>query len=146
MGWRWRRALAVLGLLLLSSPAVAQGEAAVSGGDRQAILGVIGDQLAAFQRDDSIAAFSYASPMIQRKFGNPAVFMTMVRSGYAAVYRPSEVQFLETTRESGRTRQFVRFVGPDGQAVVAVYEMQRQDDGSWRINGVYLLALDETVS
>jgi hypothetical protein len=30
-------------------------------------------------------------------------------------------------------------VGPDGQAVIALYVMERQPDGSWRINGVYLL-------
>ncbi len=30
-------------------------------------------------------------------------------------------------------------VGPDGQAVIALYAMERQPDGSWRINGVYLL-------
>ena len=35
----------------------------------------------------------------------------------------------------GRLVQRVYMVGPDGIAVLADYEMQRQPDGSWRING-----------
>jgi hypothetical protein len=36
--------------------------------------------------------------------------------------------------------QEILVVGPDGQPVLAEYIMQRQPDGSWRINGVILLA------
>ena len=32
----------------------------------------------------------------------------------------------------------VYVVGPDGKPALAVYEMQRQPDGSWRINGCWL--------
>ena len=77
-------------VLLLFSPnvGVKVAGAQVSDSDRNAIRQVIENQLAAFQRDDGSEAFSYASPGIQRRFGTPDNFMAMVRSGYAAVYRP----------------------------------------------------------
>ena len=137
---------AVLAILVFSGPAQAQQTSAPDTADRQAIVEVIRAQLAAFQRDDGAGAFSYASPTIRRKFGTSENFMAMVRSGYRAVYRPSEVAFLDTRVERGVTLQLVRLLGPDGRSVGAAYEMQRQSDGSWRINGVFLVELDESVS
>ena len=60
-------------------------------------------------------------------------------SGYAAVYRPREVEFLELNEDRGLVRQAVRLVGPDGSTVIAVYTMERQLDGVWKIAGVYLV-------
>jgi hypothetical protein len=104
----------------------------------------IESQLLAFQRDDGERAFSFASPGIRRKFANTGIFMAMVRNGYPAVYRPREVEFRDLRAEAGRLLQEVLFVGPDGRPVLAVYEMQQQPDGSWRIDGVTLArAADE---
>lgn len=130
-------------LVLLSAPAAAQQGAT---GQEAAIRGVIERQLQAFQRDDGGEAFSYASPGIQARFGTPAAFMAMVRSGYGAVYRPLEVEFRSLSLEQGRGVQEVYFVGPDGRAALALYLMERQPDGSWRIDGVRLVELPETVS
>ena len=131
-------------VLLLVSPGVgvkmAGAQEGVSDSDRSAIRQVIENQLAAFQRDDGGEAFSYASPGIQRRFGTPDTFMAMVRNGYAAVYRPREVEIRGLRVEGGTIQQEVLFVGPDGKPVIAVYTMQRQADGSWKINGVYLIA------
>ncbi len=144
MRGRWSLLIGMLAVTLLLTPA--QAQQGTSGAERQAIVAVISAQLAAFQRDDGTGAFAYASPTIRRKFGTAENFMAMVRSGYRAVYRPAEVAFLETRVVGGMTVQLVHLLGPDGRSVVAAYEMQRQPDGSWRINGVVLLALDETVS
>jgi hypothetical protein len=48
--------------------------------------------------------------------------------------------------KDGRTVQMMRFVGPDGVAVIAMYDMERQPDGTWRISGGVLLCTEETVS
>ena len=140
----WSLLPGILAVTLLLAPA--QAQQGTAGAQRQAIVAVISAQLAAFRRDDGAGAFAFASPTIRRKFGTAESFMAMVRSGYRAVYRPAEVAFLDTKVENGMTVQLVRLLGPDGRSVVAAYEMQRQPDGSWRINGVFLLALDETVS
>ena len=134
--------LFVVVLLLLSPGAWAQ----VSDNDRAAIRQVIENQLAAFQRADGSEAFSYASPGIQRRFGTPDNFMAMVRSGYAAVYRPLEVEIRDLRVEGSTIQQEVLFVGPDGKPVIAVYTMQRQTDGSWRINGVTLITAPDATT
>ena len=59
----------------------------------------------------------------------------MVRTSYQAVYRPRKVEFRDLAPETGRLVQRVLLVGPDGVPVVAVYLMQQQPDGTWRIDG-----------
>lgn len=136
--------MGLLGLLAVVAgvPAAAQtGEA-----DAPAIRRVIESQMAAFRRDDGPGAYAFASPTIQQKFGNADIFMEMVRTGYAAVYRPRAVEFRALRTENGRLLQDVFVIGPDGSPALAIYEMQRQPDGSWRINGCWLTrALDQSV-
>ncbi|MFP6745039.1 MAG: DUF4864 domain-containing protein [Alphaproteobacteria bacterium] len=129
-------------LCLWTSGLWAQSES-LSDDDRQAIRAVIADQLAAFQRDDGAAAFAQATPNIQAIFQSPEVFMRMVREAYQPVYRPSQVEFREVVDFRGAPAQRVFLVGPDGIAVIALYPMERQSDGTWRINGCYLLRADE---
>ena len=130
-------------LVLVSTPAYAQS--AVEDADRATIIGVIQGQMAAFRADEAGEAFSYATPGIQRLFGTPERFMAMVRSGYQPVYRPREVEFRELRDTAEGPVQSVFVVGPDGVPVVALYIMQQQADGSWRIAGCVLTPADDTV-
>ncbi len=125
---RWL-GVAWLVVLLSVAPAARAAEPA------DTIRAVIEGQLRAFRADDGAAAFAFASPNIQRLFGDPERFMTMVRSGYQAVYRPRRHEFRDLMPEPGRLVQRVLLVGPDGVPVVAAYLMQQQPDGSWRIDG-----------
>lgn len=134
-----RRLACLLALLvLLPATAGAQTADSVGAADRTAIIDVIGSQIEAFRADRATEAFSYASPAIQRMFGDPQTFMDMVRTGYRPVYRPRTVEFLDLVDTPGGLTQRVLFVGPDGTVVIAHYFMQRQPDGSWKINGVQL--------
>lgn len=140
------RFLALLGLITglnCGLAATAEAQPAVSPADKAAIRDVIQGQVDAFRRDDGDAAFGYASPMIQGMFGQPDVFMDMVRQGYPPVYRPRVFDFREIVDLNGEIAQKVHVVGPDGRPVTAVYPMTQLPDGSWRINGCYLLAPDE---
>ena len=132
-----RRFASLLAFLFLSAlPITAQAEdPAVGPSDAAAIRAVISHQLGAFLKDDQTAAFADASPTIQQIFHDPDTFMRMVRTAYQPVYRSSGVEFRELGLTDGRLVQRVYMVGPDGIAVIADYEMQRQPDGSWRING-----------
>jgi ketosteroid isomerase-like protein len=109
----------------------------------QAIREIIADQMAAFRRDDAVAAFNDASPFIQGRFQQPDIFLQMVRSGYAPVYRPHEVEFRDLVAAPGGLEQRVFVMGPDGRAYLAHYQMQRQPDGSWKINGCTLEPLGD---
>jgi len=132
-----RRFSFIVALLFFAAlPAAARAaDPALGAGDTAAIRGVISHQLGAFLKDDQTAAFSDASPTIQALFHDPDTFMQMVRSAYQPVYRASGVEFRALTMIEGRLVQRVYMVGPDGIAVLADYEMQRQPDGTWRING-----------
>lgn len=111
--------------------------------DQQAIRQVIEAQLDAFQHDDGAKAFGFASPAIQRQFGDPATFMQMVKSGYTPVYRPRSVAFDKLLDTQYGPDQILRLIGPDGHAYTAHYIMQRQPDGSWMINGCYLTRVED---
>ena len=141
-----RTAVFLLVLLALAPGArAADALAGVGEADRAAIREVVRSQLAAFQRDDGAAAYAFASPMIQQMFPSVEVFMSMVRTGYVPVYRPREVEFRELVDFRGEPTQLVLLVGPDGVPVLAHYMMQRQPDGTWRINGCVLTeAADQT--
>jgi len=131
-----RRRLVVLLLLLLAGPAWAQP--AVSADDEAAIRNVITRQIDAFKRDDGDAAYAFASPGIQRQFGDPRRFLDMVRRAYPAVHRPRSVDFAELLVGDGTVVQQVELVGPNGEAELALYSMQRDAAGQWRIDGCTL--------
>jgi ketosteroid isomerase-like protein len=139
-------------LLLLFAPALflatslppgaraAAAESGVAAADRAAIREVIEAQIDAFRHDDAAGAFGFASPTIRRQFGTAEIFLRMVQTGYRPVYRPREVEFLglEPAEDGDGLVQHVLLIGPDGQPVEALYLMQRQPDGNWRINGCIL--------
>jgi hypothetical protein len=132
----------VLGLcmvLLLALPVWAQ-EQELTAADHTAIRTVIERQLDAFRQDDADAAFAFASPMIQAKFGTPEVFLNMVKTSYQPVYRPRYVAFRDLHVVQGVPTQPVFVIGPDGVPVTAIYIMQKQPDGVWKIDGCYLKA------
>jgi Domain of unknown function (DUF4864) len=137
------RILALLGLLIVFAHPACAEDASLGAADRAAIRAVVEQQLAAFQRDDAGAAFGFASPTIQQIFQSSDNFMRMVRSGYQPVYRPRDVQFGEIETVDGTIIQRVELIGPDGVPALAHYVMQRQPDGSWRINGCFLTASEQ---
>lgn len=114
--------------------------------DSTAIQKVISDQIAAFQRDDGVEAFSYASPGIRRMFGSADNFMRMVKQGYPSVYRPQSFEFQDVVEIEGRLVQDVLFVGPSGEVEIGSYLMERQPDGTWRINGVVMRKAPDAVT
>jgi ketosteroid isomerase-like protein len=110
--------------------------------DSMAIRAVIEQQLQAFQKDDASKAFSFASPEIQKQFGNAQNFMSMVKEAYPAVYRPRSVMFEKLSTVKGNQTQSVLLLDPKGTLMKATYIMQKQAGGSWRINGCYLVTAE----
>ncbi len=132
-----RRSLFVILAFLLAGPAWSQS--AVTIDDEAAIRSVITRQIDAFKRDDGDAAYAFASPHIQEQFGDGGRFLGMVRRAYPAVYRPRSVDFAELLVGDGTIVQQVELVGPGGEAELALYSMQRDTAGRWRIDGCTLV-------
>lgn len=133
------RLLAGLLMLGLAPSAPFEAAAAEQTAEAGAIQAVIERQLAAFGRDDGPGAFAFASPGIRDRFRTAEIFMDMVRRHYAPVYRPRDVAFGPLRQGPDGPVQELLLVGPDGRSVTALYFMERQPDGSWRIKGVRLV-------
>ena len=110
----------------------------VTAADRAEIERVISMQIEAFRRHDGDTAFSFASPAIREMFGDTPHFMAMVRRGYQPVYRPRSFAFDGLVQMDGRIVQRVEVIGPDGTGALALYTMERELDGSWKIAGCEL--------
>lgn len=125
------RAMALAALFACMSLAKAQDAPAAD--DWTQIRRVIAEQRDALVGNDGPRAFSYAAPGIRQHFGDVATFMRMVRQSYSALIDARYVEFLEGAVIGGDVVQPLRLVMNDGIVWVAIYGMQRQRDGSWRI-------------
>src|SRR5580692_4594794 len=104
--------VAVLAVSILS---VAAEEDAAAG---QAI---IRSQEEAFSRDDAAAAYTLAAPGIKSAFQTPDIFMSMVPKGY-----------------DGKIYQQVHIIDASGDAWEALYTLEPQPDGTFKISGCVL--------
>jgi hypothetical protein len=134
-------AMALLGWAAVTGAARAAGP--VSAADQAAIDQVITSQIEAFRRDDAPGAFHYASPGIQRLFGDAGTFLDAVRESYRPVYRPQSFSFGAPETGDGKVTQPVDLIGPNGRGARAIYDMEREPDGTWRISGCHLLKTEE---
>jgi hypothetical protein len=129
---------ALRALLLTLAPLFASAQTPLPPDDARAVRDVVEAQIDAFQRDDAVRAFSYASAGIHSVFGTPENFMHMVRNSYAVVYRPQTVRFETAVMMEGVVIQPVRLTDAEGRAWLAVYSLLRAQDGAWRIDGCSL--------
>lgn len=132
------RAFVVLVAMLMSL--VAQARA---GDDVTAAQTIIRSQEQAFAHDDADTAYSYAAPAIHRMFPDADTFMAMVRRGYAPVYRHKSFEFGEGRAADGKIAQTVRIIDADGNPWDALYTLEQQADGSWKITGCVLKAVGQ---
>jgi hypothetical protein len=124
-------ALAVLAMTIMPLRA---DDAAVA-----AAQATIQAQIEAFLAGDDAAAYSHAAPAITRLFPTQDAFMRMVRQGYAPVHRPRSYGFGPGESDgAGAVVQRVELIGPDGRGYEAVYTLELQPDGRYRITGVHL--------
>ena len=127
--------------LLVAAPAFAAplaGEPTLAASEWKTIRKVIDDQLRALKAGDGATAMTFAAPGIREQFGTPDNFLRMVREGYAPLLDARYRQFLEGALIEGAVIQPLRLVLPDETVLVALYQMQRQPDGRWRIAGCVL--------
>src|SRR5262245_39951588 len=103
-----------------------------------AIRRAIADQRKALKAGDARKAFSYASPGIRAQFRTAESFFAMVRDGYGALLEARYAEFLEGAVIEGAVIQPLRLVAPDNSVLVALYTMEKQKDGRWRIAGCVL--------
>jgi Domain of unknown function (DUF4864) len=127
-----RFALIFAFLIVCVSPAAA-------GDDVATARSIIRSQVEALARDDAATAYSYAAPGIHERFPEAGIFLGIVRSNYAPVYRHKSFEFGEARAADGKVAQQVHIVDGDGVPWEALYTLEQQDDGSLKISGCMLI-------
>jgi len=94
---------------------------------------IIRSQEQAIIRDDSATAYSFAGPPITSMYRDAAVFMYMVRNGFVPIYRHKSFELGEAKFLGDKITQEVHLIDADGVAWEALYTLERQTDGSWKI-------------
>jgi Domain of unknown function (DUF4864) len=131
-------ALLFFALIAFAAPALAADDVANA-------QSVIRAQEQAFTRNDAAAAYSYAAPQIRKLFPQAEIFMYMVQNSYAPVWRHKSFEFGEARTEGKWVAQRVHIVDADGEAWEALYTLEQQADGSFRITGCSLLKAGQSV-
>ena len=96
-------------------------------------------QLDAFSHDDAPGAYAEASPEIKAIYPDANTFMSLVRRGYAPVYRHRSVEFGPATVEPDTIQQEATFVDEQGKVWKAMYRLSRGPDGKWLISACWLM-------
>jgi hypothetical protein len=131
-----RISLALAATLCLLTSAGSAGKAEI-----RAAQSAIDGQMQAFSRNDNEGAYAFAAPNIKRIFPTVDIFMDMVTGAYQPVHKPRSYAFGKVEEMSATSIiQQVLIVGPDGKDYEAVYTLELQPDGAWRITGVSLRA------
>ncbi len=129
----------VLSLLAVLTFARADDLAAA---DKTAIQDAISGQLEAFKVEDGAKAYSYAAPIVTGVFPSVEIFMGMVKRGYEPIYTNTKYGFgTVVTDNLGRPAQHVTITAANGKRYEAVYAMEKQKDGSWKIAGVQMVEI-----
>jgi hypothetical protein len=132
----------VLAIVLWGFMSVASQADSISATDKAEFQRIITAQITAFRADDGPAAYDFAAPVVRNIFPTPEIFMAMVKQGYPQVYRPQSFNFTEALIDPmGRPAQKMTVVGPDGKSYTALYSMEKQPDGTWRISGCTMLEI-----
>ncbi|MDM9628026.1 DUF4864 domain-containing protein [Rhizobium sp. S152] len=98
-------------------------------------------QIKAFLKDDPETAYSYAAPGIKALYPDKNVFFAMVKKSYEPVYHPGNYAFgrSRSIDDGAMIYQEVLISGRDDKDWTAIYQVSRQPDGSYKINGVQIL-------
>ena len=132
-------------LVLFAALLIGLASPACAGDNIAAAQSVIRSQVEAFSHDDASAAYSYAAPAIHEMFPQADLFMFMVQHSYAPVYRHKSFEFGEAAVTDGRVAQRARIIDENGEVWEALYTLEQQPDGSFKIIGCVQLKPGQAV-
>jgi Domain of unknown function (DUF4864) len=130
--------LAAIAIPVKTKSAPTLGDPTLAVAEWNAIRKVISDQRTALKAGDAEKAFRHAAPGIRAQFGTPENFLSMVRASYDALLTARYAEFLEGAVIEGKVIQPLRLIAPDNTVQVALYTMEKQRDGRWKIAGCIL--------
>lgn len=136
---RFKLWLFCLAALLPVGRACAENLAAV---DAKMIKMVVQSQLKALAEDDATDAFALSTPEARSEIGSPENLMRIVKEDFNPLYHCRLAIFLRPQSDDDGVTQTVRITDDEDHVWLAVYDMEREPDGSWEIDGWELLETD----
>lgn len=142
-----RQWLATVSLLfVLANPfwnANAMAEA-VNAADAKSIQAVVQSQLIALANDDADRAFALTTVSTRAIIGNADNFLQMIKEEFAPIYHNRRAIFSPAEIIEGDMLQVVRITDDENHVWVAIYRMERDEDGYWKIDDCRLLETTST--
>lgn len=112
---------------------------AITTADAIAIREAVATQLVALSNDDASGAFALTSEGKRQLIGTPDNFLRMMKEEYNPLYRHLGTIFSQPEVVDGDAVQVVRVTDGAGKVWLAMFWMQQEDDGTWKIDGCHLL-------
>lgn len=135
-----RRFIVMLSMLVgLALPLCALAADEITQEDKIAIHAVVQSQLDALAQDDADTAFALATADSRNRLGDPDTFLRIIKEHFTPIYRHQRALFSAPEMIAGHMVQIVRLTDGDNSVWLAVYQMQREMDGNWKIEGCKLL-------
>lgn len=126
-------------LLMMAVGPVSSAASEASAADAKAIRSVVQLQFDAFEDDDALGAFALTTQASRIRLGSPDNFMRLVKKHYGPIYRHSAALFSVPQVIGTDTLLIVRLTSHDSHVWIAIYRMEREPDGKWKIDGCHLL-------
>jgi hypothetical protein len=104
----------------------------------QAVTLVVQSQLHAFAEDDAETAFSLATESTQNLAQTPNDFLNVIKQRFTPIYRHRHALFSEPEIIEGYALQVVQLIDHDNLVWIAIYEVEREADGTWKVDGCQL--------
>lgn len=132
---------AYFAVLVLCAASVMSGMMVHAEDPVQTTQTMIEEQIRAFLKDDADTAYSFAAPGIKAMYPDKDVFFAMVKKSYEPVYHPGNYAFgrSRSIDDDALIYQEVLISSRDGKDWTEIYQVARQPDGSYKINGVQIV-------
>ncbi len=134
-GFNWRALVFVLAFGLAGAHALAQETVASTA---QAVTQVVQSQLSAFAEGDAEKAFSLATAATQSLAGTPGELMRVIKHRFAPIYRHRQALFSEPEIIGTHGLQVVQLIDHDNLVWIAIYQVEHEADGTWKVDGCQL--------
>jgi hypothetical protein len=125
---------AAIGITLLVSAPRVRTEP-VPEAEAQKVRAIIEMQLQAFADDDAERAFEANTPGVREAFGSAGHFLALVRGGYPMILHPASISFMRPELRENAVLQLAEIVDEQGKSWLALFSLEQQPDGAWRIAG-----------
>jgi hypothetical protein len=137
-----KRRLLAIGSLLFALGMPVSGVAAaapVSAVDARSIQAVVKSHITALSQDDAEQVFESATSATQVEFGSPEDFLQLIKQEYRPIYQSRHAIFASPEVIDGDTIQVVNVTDDSDHVWVALFRMERDTDGRWKIDGCQLI-------